>query len=85
MWIEYKSDGIVGPARIGWVIVKDKGKRLQYGNQPFALFEERDSRVIITIRKHETSFGSQAVGKMDVTRSIAQKLKSTKMRRKNTG
>jgi mRNA interferase RelE/StbE len=27
MWIEYKGNGIVGPARIGWVTVRDKGKR----------------------------------------------------------
>ena len=37
MWIEYKGDdnGIVGPARIGWVQVLDKGKRLEYGQQKF--------------------------------------------------
>jgi len=37
MWIEYKGaeGGIVGPARIGWVRVSDKGKRLKYGNQVF--------------------------------------------------
>lgn len=35
MWIEYKGNGIVGPARIGWVKVLDKGKRLDYGNQAF--------------------------------------------------
>ncbi len=35
MWIEHKTDGIVGPARIGWVVVKNKGKRLDYGDQRF--------------------------------------------------
>ena len=35
MWIEYKGVGIVGPARIGWVKISDKGKRLDYGNQSF--------------------------------------------------
>lgn len=35
MWIEFKGDGIVGPARIGWVKVSDKGKRLDYGEQSF--------------------------------------------------
>jgi len=35
MWIEYKGDGIIGPARIGWVKVSDKGKRLDYGDQSF--------------------------------------------------
>jgi len=35
MWIEYKRDGIVGPARIGWVEVSDKGKRLDYRGQSF--------------------------------------------------
>jgi hypothetical protein len=35
MWIEFKGDGIVGPAKIGWVEVKDKGKRLDYGKQAF--------------------------------------------------
>ena len=35
MWIEYKGNGIVGPARIGWVKVSDKGKRLDYGDQSF--------------------------------------------------
>jgi hypothetical protein len=35
MWIEFKGDSIVGPARIGWVKVSDKGKRLDYGTQRF--------------------------------------------------
>ena len=35
MWVEYKGEGIVGPAKIGWVTVKDKGKRLEYGDQTF--------------------------------------------------
>lgn len=35
MWIEYKGEGIVGPARIGWVTVLNKGKRLDYGSQVF--------------------------------------------------
>jgi hypothetical protein len=37
MWIEYKGDnkGIVGPARIGWVNVREKGKRLDYGQRRF--------------------------------------------------
>lgn len=35
MWIENKSQGIVGPARIGWVEVKSGGKKLVYGNQAF--------------------------------------------------
>ncbi len=33
MWIEYKREGLAGPARIGWVEVKEKGKRLEYQNQ----------------------------------------------------
>src|SRR5262245_37258654 len=35
MWIEYKGEGLVGPARIGWVHVRDKGKRLDYRSQAF--------------------------------------------------
>jgi hypothetical protein len=37
MWIEYKGDnnGIVGPARIGWAGVREKGKCLEYGQQRF--------------------------------------------------
>lgn len=35
MWIEQKSNGIVGPARIGWVEVKEKGKKLVYRAQSF--------------------------------------------------
>jgi hypothetical protein len=35
MYIECKSDGLVGPARIGWVSVRDKGHRLDYGDQVF--------------------------------------------------
>jgi hypothetical protein len=36
MWIEYKGEnGLVGPARIGWVKVKDKGKRLDYRDRSF--------------------------------------------------
>ena len=37
MWIEYKGDNntLAGPARIGWVVVREKGKRLDYGHQRF--------------------------------------------------
>ena len=35
MWIEQKNGGIVGPARIGWVQVKEKGKKLIYRGQSF--------------------------------------------------
>jgi len=36
MWIEHKvGDGLSGPARIGWVKISDKGKRLDYGDQSF--------------------------------------------------
>ncbi len=35
MWIEYKGDEIVGPARIGWVEVKERGKKLVYRDQVF--------------------------------------------------
>src|SRR6476661_5302426 len=37
MWIEFKGDnnGLSGPARIGWVKVYEKGKRLEYGKQRF--------------------------------------------------
>ena len=34
MWIEHKV-GLAGPARIGWIKVSDKGKRLDYGGQAF--------------------------------------------------
>jgi hypothetical protein len=35
MWIEYKGEGIVGPARIGWVEVKERGKKLIYRERSF--------------------------------------------------
>ena len=35
MWIEHKLEGLAGPARIGWVKVKEKGKRLEYQKQVF--------------------------------------------------
>ena len=35
MWIEFKGKDIVGPARIGWVKVKDNGRRLEYHDQVF--------------------------------------------------
>lgn len=36
MWIEHKvGDALSGPARIGWVKISDKGKRLDYGAQAF--------------------------------------------------
>ena len=35
MWIEYKGDGIVGPATIGWVEVRNKGKRIDYRDKSF--------------------------------------------------
>lgn len=35
MWIEYKGKDIVGPARIGWVTVTDRGKRVDYRGRSF--------------------------------------------------
>ena len=35
MWIEDKTEGLVGPARIGWVEVHNGGKKLIYGEQVF--------------------------------------------------
>ena len=35
MWIEDKSGGLAGPARIGWVEVLKRGKKLVYGDQVF--------------------------------------------------
>jgi hypothetical protein len=35
MWIEHKLDGLSGPARIGWVEVKKRGKQLLYRDQVF--------------------------------------------------
>ena len=35
MWIEYKGKDIVGPARIGWVTVGDRGKRIAYRGRSF--------------------------------------------------
>ena len=35
MWIEHKGEGIVGPARIGWVEVKERGKKLIYRDRSF--------------------------------------------------
>jgi hypothetical protein len=35
MWIEDKSNGLAGPARIGWVEVRNGGKKLVYKGQVF--------------------------------------------------
>ena len=35
MWVESKAAGLVGPARIGWVEVKDRGKRIDYAGKTF--------------------------------------------------
>ena len=35
MWIEDKSGGLAGSARIGWVEVKNRGKKLIYRDQVF--------------------------------------------------
>lgn len=35
MWIECKGEALSGPARIGWVTVRDKGKRLDCGDKSF--------------------------------------------------
>lgn len=35
MYIEYKGDGIVGPAKIGRVIYSKTGKSLTYGGRTF--------------------------------------------------
>lgn len=36
MYIEYKGEGIVGPARIGRVTYSKTGKRIYYGGREFA-------------------------------------------------
>ena len=42
MWIEHKTgDGLAGPARIGWVKISDKGKRLDYRDQAFRTLRGR--------------------------------------------
>ena len=41
MWIENKRDGIVGPARIGWVEVKNSGRKLIYRDQSFRSLKGR--------------------------------------------
>jgi hypothetical protein len=41
MWIEYKGGEIVGPARIGWVEVKDKGNKLIYREKSFRSLKGR--------------------------------------------
>ena len=35
MWIERKTDGLVGPARIGRVTYSNSGRSLSYGEQRF--------------------------------------------------
>ena len=35
MWIERKSDGLVGPARIGQVTFSKTGRSLRYANKRF--------------------------------------------------
>lgn len=36
MWIEHKGrDSLVGPARIGWVKLSDRGKRIDYQGRTF--------------------------------------------------
>jgi hypothetical protein len=35
MWIEDKSGGLAGPARIGWVEIKNRGKKLIYKGKTF--------------------------------------------------
>jgi hypothetical protein len=35
MWIEDKSSGLTGPARIGWVEVKNRGEKLIYKDKIF--------------------------------------------------
>lgn len=35
MWVEYKGEGLRGPARIGWVRVRDRGRRIDYQGKVF--------------------------------------------------
>lgn len=55
MWIEHKTgDGLAGPARIGWVKVSDKGKRLEYGVQAFRTLRGRGFKAnYYDIQTHE--------------------------------
>ncbi len=41
MWIEDKSRGLAGPARIGWVEVKNGGKKIVYKGQVFLSLKGR--------------------------------------------
>ena len=41
MWIEQKSGESVGPARIGWAEVKDRGKRIDYAGRIFRTLRGR--------------------------------------------
>ena len=41
MYIEYKGDGIVGPARIGRVTYSKTGRSLHYGGRTFASLNGR--------------------------------------------
>jgi hypothetical protein len=41
MYIEYKGDGIVGPAKIGRITFSKTGKTLYYGGRTFASLDGR--------------------------------------------
>ena len=35
MWIECKGNQLAGPARIGWAMVSDRGKRIDYKRRSY--------------------------------------------------
>ncbi len=35
MWVEHKGEELAGPARIGWVKVRDRGRRIDYQGHSF--------------------------------------------------
>ncbi len=56
MWIEDKSNGIVGPARIGWVEVRNGGKKLVYGERVFFSLRGRGFKANFAERETGTPF-----------------------------
>jgi len=76
MYIEYKGEGIVGPAKIGRVTYSKTGSSIHYGNRRLRRCAVTVSRPTSSTLKLANTIGFLAARKMGATHSILRGLKS---------
>ena len=85
MYIEYKGDGIAGPARIGRVTLSKSGKSVHYRGRTFNTLRGYGFKANYFDTETREHYGSRAARKMAATRSIQQPWKLTMTSATNIG